>query len=72
MQTALQELQLQITETKEQLVKEREAAKTVAEQVPIIQEIPVVDHEMMDKLNAENEKLKVSWSTLELMLLNRK
>lgn len=68
----MQELQLQITETKEQLVKEREAAKTVAEQVPIIQEIPVVDHEMMDKLNAENEKLKVSWSTLELMLLNRK
>lgn len=62
----MQELQLQIKETKDMLLKEREAAKTAAEQVPVIQEIPVVDHEMMDKLNAENEKLKVSWRLLDL------
>lgn len=43
------------------LVKEREAAKLAAEQIPAIQEIPVVDHEMMDKLTVENEKLKVCW-----------
>ncbi|KAL0305152.1 UNVERIFIED_CONTAM: Myosin-6, partial [Sesamum angustifolium] len=59
LQTALQELQLEFKETKDMLLKEREVAKLAAEQVPIIQEIPVIDHEMMDKLAAENEKLKV-------------
>ena len=44
------------------LLKEKEVSKRAAEQVPVIQEILVIDHEMMDKLSAENEKLKVSWS----------
>ncbi|KAK4418459.1 Myosin-6 [Sesamum alatum] len=65
LQTALQELQLQFKETKDMLLKEREAAKLTAEQVPVIQEIPVIDHEMMDKLAAENEKLKALVSSLE-------
>lgn len=58
------------------MLKEREAAKSAAEQIPIIQEIPVIDHEMMDKLTAENEKLKVCWLLLrtysikELMFVN--
>lgn len=43
------------------LLKEREATKMAAEKTPVIQEIAVIDHEMMDKLNAENEKLKVRW-----------
>lgn len=61
LQSALQELGLQFRDTKDMLMKEREAAKSAAEQVPIIQEIPVMDHEMTEKLNAENEQLKVSW-----------
>ncbi|XP_011080138.1 myosin-6-like [Sesamum indicum] len=65
LQTALQELQLQFKETKDMLLKEREAAKLAAEQVPVIQEIPVIDHEMMDKLAVENEKLKALVSSLE-------
>ncbi|KAL0459335.1 UNVERIFIED_CONTAM: Myosin-6, partial [Sesamum latifolium] len=65
LQTALQELQLQFKETKDMLLKEKEAAKLAAEQVPVIQEIPVIDHEMMDKLAAENEKLKALVSSLE-------
>lgn len=60
LQSALQELGLQFRDTKDMLMKEREAAKSAAEQVPIIQEIPVMDHEMTEKLNAENEQLKVS------------
>ncbi|GER24987.1 myosin XI [Striga asiatica] len=65
LKTALQELQLQFKEANEMLEKELEAAKSVAEQVPIIQEIPVIDHEMMDKLAAENDKLKALVSSLE-------
>lgn len=64
LQTALQEMQLQFTETKELLVKEREAVKQAAEQVPIIQEVPVIDHEMINKLTTENEQLKVSYQFL--------
>lgn len=59
LQSALQEVQLQFKETKEMFVQERETAKRAAEKVPIIQEVPVVDHEMMNKLSVENEKLKV-------------
>ncbi|KAK4407292.1 Myosin-6 [Sesamum angolense] len=65
LQTSLQELQLEFKETKDMLIKEREVAKLAAEQVPVIQEIPVIDHEMMDKLAAENEKLKALVSSLE-------
>lgn len=59
LQSALQELQVQFKEAKEMLLQEREAAKKAAEQIPIIQEVPVIDHEMMNKITAENEKLKV-------------
>ncbi|KAL3620549.1 hypothetical protein CASFOL_035461 [Castilleja foliolosa] len=69
LQKALQELQLQIKESKDTLSKERESAKTAAKQVPVIKEIPVVDHEMMDKLNAENEKLKTLVSSLETKIV---
>ncbi|XP_047269392.1 myosin-6 isoform X1 [Capsicum annuum] len=65
LQSALQEVQLQFKETKEMLVKERENAKMAAEKIPIIQEVPVVDHEMMNKLSVENEKLKALVSSLE-------
>lgn len=64
LQSALQEMQLQFKETKELLVKEREAAKQAAEQAPIIQEVPVIDHEMINKLTTENEQLKVSYQIL--------
>ncbi|KAB5569830.1 hypothetical protein DKX38_003623 [Salix brachista] len=63
--SALQEMQLQFKETKEMLVKEREAAKKVAEKVPVIQEVPVVDQVALEKLNIENEKLKALVTSLE-------
>jgi myosin-5 len=59
--SALQEMQLQFKETKTMLEKECEAAKRAAEKVPVIQEVPVIDHVMMEKLSSENEKLKVMW-----------
>lgn len=59
LQSALQEMQLQFKETKEMLIKEREAAKKAKEIVPVIKEVPVVDQSMLDKLTMENEKLKV-------------
>ncbi|KAG6426969.1 hypothetical protein SASPL_111208 [Salvia splendens] len=65
LQTALKELQLQFKETKDMLLKEKEVSTRAAEQVPVIQEIPVIDHEMMDKLGAENKKLKALVSSLE-------
>uniref|UniRef100_A0A2P2MTZ5 Myosin heavy chain family protein n=1 Tax=Rhizophora mucronata TaxID=61149 RepID=A0A2P2MTZ5_RHIMU len=65
LQSALQEVQLQFKETKEMLIKEREAAKKAAEKVPIVQEVPVVDHAMLQKLSTENEKLKALVSSLE-------
>lgn len=61
LQSALQDMQLQFKETKLLLQKEREAAaKREVERVPMIQEIPVVDHALLEKLTGENEKLKVS------------
>ncbi|KAF7152397.1 hypothetical protein RHSIM_Rhsim01G0259100 [Rhododendron simsii] len=65
LQSALQEMQLQFKETKETLMKEREASKKAAEKIPVIQEVPVVDHSLMDKITAENEKLKALVSSLE-------
>ncbi|XP_015892138.2 myosin-6 isoform X2 [Ziziphus jujuba] len=65
LQSALQEMQIQFKETKALLEKGREDARRAAEKVPIIQEIPVIDHEMLEKLNSENEKLKVMVSSLE-------
>ncbi|KAF6168634.1 hypothetical protein GIB67_005246 [Kingdonia uniflora] len=65
LQSTLQEMQLQFKETKAMLVKERETAKKVVEQVPVIHEVPVIDNAMLDKLSAENEKLKALVSSLE-------
>ncbi|XVF32292.1 hypothetical protein REPUB_Repub17cG0069500 [Reevesia pubescens] len=65
LQSALQDMQLQFKETKELLAKEREAAKKAAELVPVIQEVPVVDRVMLEKLTSENEKLKAMVSSLE-------
>ena len=59
MQSTLHKMQLEFLETKELLIKEREAAKNIAEQVPVIQEVPVIHDELMNKLTAENEQLKV-------------
>lgn len=56
LQTALQEMQLQFKETKDLLVKEREAALEVT---PVIEAVPVIDTAMVDQLTIENEKLKV-------------
>ncbi|CAA0815254.1 Myosin-6 [Striga hermonthica] len=69
LQTALQDLQLQLKESKDMLLKEREAAKMAAERAPVVQEIPVVDHEMTNKLSAENEKLKALVSSLETKIV---
>jgi myosin-5 len=52
-------VQQQYKETQDTLVKEREAAKKVAEIAPVIKEVPVVDTELMNKLRDENDKLKV-------------
>ncbi|KAK7378541.1 hypothetical protein VNO80_03984 [Phaseolus coccineus] len=65
LQSALQEMQLQFKETKLLLEKEREATKIAEEKAPIIQEIPVVDHALLEKLSSENEKLKNMVSSLE-------
>ncbi|KAH9650533.1 Myosin2 [Citrus sinensis] len=80
LKSALQEMQQQFEETKTLLIKEREAAKKTTEallimereaaekeavQVPVIREVPVIDHEMVNKLTAENEELKALVSSLE-------
>ncbi|MQM03569.1 hypothetical protein Taro_036360 [Colocasia esculenta] len=65
LQAALQETQLQLKESKAMLVKEREAAKKAAEEAPVIREVPVIDTILMDKITAENEKLKAFISSLE-------
>ncbi|GER41677.1 myosin 2 [Striga asiatica] len=71
LQSAMEKMQLEFQETKEQLMNELEAAKKgggqvsvvqVPEgdgQVPIVQEVSVIDHDLIDKLTAENEKLKL-------------
>jgi myosin-5 len=68
LQHALQEMQIQFKETKEILSKELEASKKAAIQVPVIKEIPIVDHGLMNKLSAENEQLKTLVSSLELKI----
>lgn len=60
LQSALHEMQLQFKEAKSLLQKERETTKREAERVSVIQEVPVVDHPLLEKLTSENEKLKVS------------
>ncbi|MED6164722.1 Myosin-6 [Stylosanthes scabra] len=65
LQSALEDMQLQFSETKVLLEKEREAAKRAMEIVPVIQEVPVVDHSLLEKLSSENEKLKNLVNSLE-------
>ncbi|KAL1154279.1 hypothetical protein V6Z11_A09G230700 [Gossypium hirsutum] len=65
LQVEFQKMQLELEKTKELLIKEREAAKKIAEQVPAVQEIPVIDDELVNKLTAENEQLKALGSSLE-------
>ncbi|XP_012569386.1 myosin-6-like isoform X1 [Cicer arietinum] len=65
LQSTLQEMELKFKETKSLLEKEQEATKRLAERAPVIQEVPVVDHALMEKLCSENEKLKNLVSSLE-------
>ncbi|XP_047308351.1 myosin-6-like [Impatiens glandulifera] len=65
LQSALEEMKNQFQQAKETFAKERVAVKTEVEQIPIIQEVPVIDHEMVHKLTAENDELKVMISSLE-------
>ncbi|XP_056692827.1 myosin-6 isoform X2 [Spinacia oleracea] len=66
LQQALEEMEKQFQETKTLLEKERaEVIKITAEQVPIVQEVPVFDDELMRKLTIENEQLKECVSSLE-------
>ncbi|GMH02537.1 hypothetical protein Nepgr_004376 [Nepenthes gracilis] len=65
LQVALREMELQFKETKALLMKERETAKKAVEQVHVIQEVQVVDNAIVDKLTAENGKLKALVSSLE-------
>jgi len=62
LELALKEMELQFQETKAALIQEQEAAKKVAEQTPSRQENSVndVDNELISKLTAENDQLKVS------------
>ncbi|KAM7262671.1 hypothetical protein ACFE04_000354 [Oxalis oulophora] len=63
--SALHEIETQFKETKEVLIKEREAAKELAGKAPVIQEVAVVDNTLMEKLTSENEKLKSMVCSLE-------
>lgn len=65
LQLALQEIESKFQETKTLLTKERESTKRVVEQVPVIQEVQVVDNAVVDKLTWENDKLKALVSSLE-------
>ncbi|CAL0309813.1 unnamed protein product [Lupinus luteus] len=58
-------LQSALQETKILLEKEREATKKSEERVNVIQEIPVVDNALLEKLSSENEKLKNMLSSME-------
>ncbi|CAM8930378.1 unnamed protein product [Rhodiola kirilowii] len=65
LQLALQQMELQFSETKTLLRKEREYVKVLSEQAPVIKEVPVVDHELSERLKQENEKLKALVGSLE-------
>ncbi|XP_010433172.1 PREDICTED: myosin-14-like isoform X1 [Camelina sativa] len=68
LRSAFDDLQLQFKETKVKLLQELEAAKNTAEIVPVLQEVPVVDIELVEKLTSENEKLKSLVSSLDLKI----
>ncbi|XP_020547964.1 myosin-6 isoform X2 [Sesamum indicum] len=63
--SALEKMQVQFQETKDQLMKELETAKKLAGPATFIQDLPVIKDELVDKLSAENEKLKSLVSSLE-------
>ncbi|KAL0834091.1 myosin-14 [Brassica napus] len=65
LRSSLDEMQLQFKEAKALLIKEMEAAKKTAEIVPVLQEVPVVDTELVEKLTSENERLKTQVSSLD-------
>ncbi|KAL1203215.1 Myosin-14 [Cardamine amara subsp. amara] len=65
LRSALDEMQLQFKESKALHLQEIEAAKKMAEIVPVLQEVPVVDTELVEKLASENEKLKSLVSSLD-------
>lgn len=53
-------MQLQFKETKTMLVKDQVAAKIAVENTPVVHEVQVIDTELINKVTAENEHLKVS------------
>ncbi|KAM5553425.1 myosin-6-like [Rosa sericea] len=55
LQSALEEMKLQL-----------QGASKGGEQVPVVQEVSVVDHEMINKLTAENEQLKALLNSKEV------
>ncbi|XP_058076840.1 myosin-13-like [Magnolia sinica] len=57
----LEEMQLQFKEIEKMLVKKQETVQEVANLIPVIQEVPVIDSVLLDKLTFENEQLKVSF-----------
>ncbi|CDY65572.1 BnaCnng47770D [Brassica napus] len=65
LRSSLDEMQLQFKEAKALLIKEMEAAKKTAEIVPVLQEVPVVDTELVEKLTSENERLRTQVSSLD-------
>ncbi|KAH9292877.1 hypothetical protein KI387_041931 [Taxus chinensis] len=67
LQSALQEMEVQVRETNILLEKEREVAKKAMEQVKTVIETPVlvVDAEKLEIISNENEKLKALISSLE-------
>ncbi|KAG0453292.1 hypothetical protein HPP92_025956 [Vanilla planifolia] len=65
LQLILQEMQLQVKETKAQLIIEKETAKRATEDAAKVREVPVIDTAMVDRLTAENEKLKALVNSLE-------
>ncbi|CAA6655402.1 unnamed protein product [Spirodela intermedia] len=65
LQSALQEAQIQLKESRAMVIKEREAAKKISEEASHIKEVPVIDTALIDKLASENEKLKALVGSLE-------
>ncbi|KAL8143036.1 hypothetical protein V2J09_016068 [Rumex salicifolius] len=65
LQATLHDVEVKLQETKAELVKEREAARTAVEKVPVVQEVQVVDNALVDKLNNENGELKALVNSLE-------
>ncbi|KAL8171461.1 hypothetical protein V2J09_023265 [Rumex salicifolius] len=65
LQTQYKEMQIQAEETKAELVKECESARKAILDMPVQQEVPVLDEDMLNKIKAENEELKSLVNSLE-------